>query len=161
MLHAAQFEVPAGKAKLHRIVTDENLWKITLEDNTLIGYVLVYVDDLLILSTPPVATALHEWIRLRWQCSDLEQAKAHRGLRFLGIDIYEVSDETGVCGFTLGQEGYIDELVRSHNLSNTCRATTPVPKEWVREAPTEEAEYSEDVLRSAQRITGELLWVSQ
>ena len=161
VLSTAVFETPSGHASLQRTVSDENLWRITLSDGTVLGHVLVYVDDLLILSTSQVARALHDWIKERWQCSELERAQQQKPLRFLGIDIYEVQDEYGAHGFSLGQEGYIDELIRSHNLSPTCRSAVPVPKEWVREAPPEEVDYPESVLREAQRITGELLWLSQ
>ena len=161
VLSTAVFETPSGHASLRRTVSDENLWRITLSDGTVLGHVLVYVDDLLILSTSSVARALHNWIKERWQCSELERAQQQKPLRFLGIDIYEVQDEYGAHGFSLGQEGYIDELIRSHNLSPTCRSIVPVPKEWVRETPPEEVDYPEPVLREAQRITGELLWLSQ
>ena len=161
VLSTTHFQVPSGFARLKRIVSDENLWVICLEDSTVLGYVLVYVDDLLILSNSQVSRSLHEWIRERWQCSELEKANPTKALRFLGIDVFEVQDDQGPRGFALGQEGYIDELIRSHDLSVTCKASTPVPKEWVREAPPEEPQHTEAELREAQRITGELLWVSQ
>ena len=125
------------------------------------GHVLVYVDDLLILSSPQVASSLHEWLKERWQCSDLERAQTHKALRFSGIDIYEVRDKQGPCGFSSAQEGYIDELIRSHGLSATSRSNVPVPKDWIKDTPPEEPGHSEDTLRSAQKITGELLWISQ
>ena len=160
-LTTASFPTPQGTATLRRTVGDENLWVIVGPDQLILGHVLVYVDDLLILSEPPVARALHNWVRGRWQCSELEQAQVHKALRFLGVDIYEVQDAKGPCGFRLGQEGYIDELVRSHNLGSTCKACIPLPKEWVRDAPVEEEGYAEETLREAQKITGELLWLSQ
>ena len=161
VLETTRFRIPAGEARLKRITSDENLWMICLANEAVVGYVLVYVDDLLILSSAQVANSLHEWIKRQWQCSDLERAHPGKALRFLGIDIFEVQDEGGPCGFALGQEGYIDELVRSHALTPSCKANIPVPKEWVREVPCEEAGYSEAALRDAQRVTGELLWVSQ
>ena len=160
-LLTASFTVSGGVARLQRTTSDDNLWRIVGQDDSILGHVLVYVDDLLILSTLPVARALHDWIKGRWQCSELERAQRHRALRFLGVDVYEVQDDQGPCGFKLGQEGYIDELVRSHELAASCRASVPVPKEWVREAPADEVGYSERALRDAQRITGELLWISQ
>ena len=161
VLSQAQITTPLGLARLQRTISDDNLWKLILEDNSCIAHVLVYVDDLLILAEQPVAEAVYNWVKGQWQCSELEQAHVHKPLRFLGVDLYEVRDEVGVCGFALAQEGYIDELVRSHGLSSCARATVPVPKDWVKDAPAEERGYEEGVLRDAQRITGELLWVSQ
>ena len=161
VLSTARFSVPAGTAELRRIASDENLWKVVVNGNTILGYVLVYVDDLLILSTEDVAIPLHEWIKERWQTSELEKAQSRKPLRFLGVDIYEIGEGTDPIGFALGQEGYIDELMRSHALEPSCKAAIPVPKEWVREAPTDEQPFSDDSLRAAQKITGELLWLSQ
>eukprot|EP00439_Symbiodinium_sp_Y106_P029796 s3022_g3.t1 len=160
-LAKGEFTTPLGTAKLKRAVSDENLWEIVLDNEAVIGHILVYVDDLLVLGSKGTAESVHRWVSSMWSCSDLEKASAHKPLRFLGIDIYEVNDEYGVCGFTLSQEGYIDELVRSHALEVTPRAMVPVPKEWVKDAPPEETEYSEATLREAQKITGELLWLSQ
>ena len=161
ILGGAKIDTPLGQATLRKTICDDNLWKLLLQDNTCIAHVLVYVDDLLILACRSVASALFQWIRNTWSCSDLEQAQVHKPLRFLGVDLYEIRDEHGVCGFGLAQGGYIEELVRSHNLSQCARAIVPVPKEWIKDAPPEERGYSDEVLRDAQRITGELLWVSQ
>ena len=64
-------------------IADENLWKIVLLNGSELGYVLVYVDDLLILATRRIAEAFHGWVRSKWQCSDLEQALPQKALRFL------------------------------------------------------------------------------
>ncbi|CAE7838747.1 RE1 [Symbiodinium sp. CCMP2592] len=148
-LQRANFLVPEGQATLRKTSSDENLWEMVLSDGTNVGYVLVYVDDILMVSSRLVAEAFHAWIKDRWECSDLEQATAHKALRFLGVDVYEAYDAEGPCGFTLSQEGYIDESL------------VPIPKDWVKNAPEEEADYPTSSLRDAQRITGELLWVSQ
>ena len=160
-LSKGEFATPQGAARLRRTVSDENLWEIVWNSGFVIGHILVYVDDLLILGSKGTAESVHRWIKSMWNCSDLERATAHKPLRFLGMDIHEVCDEHGVCGFTLSQEGYIDELVRSHALEATPRAVVPIPKDWVKEAPQEETGYSDATLREAQRVTGELLWLSQ
>ena len=160
-LSKACFETPQGEATLRRTVSDENLWEIVLREGSIIGHVLVYVDDLLILSGKSTAESFYNWVKKKWDCSDLDRSTPHKALRFLGIDIHEVNDEHGVCGYALSQEGYIGELLRSHALEPSCRATTPLPREWIKEAPPEEEGYTETSLRQAQRLTGELLWISQ
>ena len=122
-LAKAKFETSQGKAILRRTVSDENLWEIVLVSGSVIGHVLVYVDDLLILGNRDTAESLHAWIRSKWGCSDLERALPHKPLRFLGVDIFEVQDQHGVRGYSLSQEGYIDELIRSHALEPSARAT--------------------------------------
>ena len=160
-LGQAVFQTSQGLARLSKTKCDENLWEISLEGGVNIGHVLVYVDDLLILSNQGTAEAFHAWVRSKWGCSDLERATASKALRFLGVDIYEVCDDSGTLGYTLSQEGYIDELVRSHELTQNTRAIVPLPKEWIKTAPEEEKGYDPAVLRDAQRVTGELLWISQ
>ncbi|CAE7775417.1 RE1 [Symbiodinium sp. CCMP2592] len=161
VLAAAVIQTPQGDATLKRTACDENLWEVLLQDGTCLGHMLVYVDDLLFLCDAHVAESIHSWIRSQWSCSDLERPTSSKALRFLGVDIYETHNECGFCGYSLSQESYIDELARSHNLKPTQRANTPIPKEWVKNAPDPESGFSEVVLREAQRITGELLWVSQ
>ena len=53
------------------------------------------------------------------------------------------------------------ELLRSHQLGNTVKASIPLPREWIKSAPEEEKDYDPSILRRAQKITGELLWLSQ
>eukprot|EP00439_Symbiodinium_sp_Y106_P022102 s6340_g2.t1 len=160
-LSKAILQTDQGTAYLRQTASDENLWEIALVDGSVIGHVLVYVDDLLILSTRNTAESFHSWVKDKWGCSDLDKASSCKPLRFLGVDIYEVNDEYGVCGYSLSQEGYIDELIRSHALEPTARATIPLPREWVKDPPPEESGYTESTLREAQRVTGELLWLSQ
>ena len=160
-LSKSTFLTHLGPARLRKTQSDDNLWEILLENNDKVGHVLVYIDDLLILCGQGIAEALHAWIRSKWGCSDLERATAHRALKFLGVDIHEVCDEFGTRGYTLSQEGYVDELIRSHELVWNAKASTPLPREWIKEAPEEEQGYLPTVLRDAQRVTGELLWLSQ
>ena len=160
-LAKAEFETSQGPATLQRTISDENLWEISLGSGTIIGHILVHVDDLLILGSRDTAESFHRWVRGKWGCSDLDKASPHRPLRFLGVDIFEVCDDHGVRGYSLSQEGYIDELIRSHALEPSARAVIPLPREWVKDLPPEETDYEESVLREAQRISGELLWVSQ
>ena len=72
--------------------------------------------SLLILSSRGIAEAFHSWVKSKWGCSDLDNATPSRPLRFLGVDIFEVNGEYGIQGYALSQEGYIDELLRSHGL---------------------------------------------
>ena len=132
-----------------------------LNDGTCSGHLLVYVDDMLLLTEPEVAQTFIEWLRVTWECTGLKEATAEEPLRFLGVDIYAELDESGsLVGYSLAQESYIAELLRAHDVRSNSKATAPVPKEWVRDLPPEEA-FTEHELRSAQKITGELLWLAQ
>ncbi|CAE7817431.1 GIP [Symbiodinium sp. CCMP2592] len=160
-LAKAEWNTPLGKVTLEQFSSESNVWRMRHESGLCIGHLLVYVDDMLLLTEPEVAQSFIDWIRESWECTGLKEATATDPLRFLGVDIYAELNDTGdLIGYSLAQESYIAELLRSHDVRSNSRATAPVPKEWVRELPQEE-EFSEKELRAAQRITGELLWVAQ
>ena len=65
-------------------------------------------------------------------------------------------------GFVLSQEAYAEELLRLNSVKPTARGKIPCPRDLVSfdtlltdESPTEES------VRTAQRLTGEILWLSQ
>ena len=65
-------------------------------------------------------------------------------------------------GFLLGQQAHTDELLRLNDVKPTALGKIPCPKDLVSfdtlltdEAPTEET------VRTAQRLTGEIVWLSQ
>ena len=61
------------------------------------------------------------------------------------------------CGYALGQEKYIRDLMDKHNIKQT--AGVPCPK--VEEGPEEPAENLQGpVLRAAQQLCGELMWLT-
>ncbi|CAE7733245.1 RE1 [Symbiodinium sp. CCMP2592] len=100
-------------------------------------------------------------VTLEQLSSESNEATATDPLRFLGVDIFaELDEDHQVIGYSLGQESYIAELLRSHDAKENSRPTAPLPKEWIREVPPDE-DFAEVELRAAQRITGELLWIAQ
>ena len=161
VLSGATWSSPEGRVFLRQFTSESNIWAICLDGGLCIGHILVYVDDILILSNPGVADSFISWIKERWECTGLKEATPTEPLRFLGVDIYAEENPHGdVVGFSLVQEAYIYELLRSHDTALTTRATAPVPREWVRELPEQE-EFTEPELRAAQSVTGELLWLAQ
>ncbi|CAE7222578.1 GIP [Symbiodinium sp. CCMP2592] len=160
-LKSAVWTSPYGMVRLQQLVSEGNIWSMRLSDGSCVGHLLVYVDDMLLLTDSGVAESFIIWLRQSWECTGLKEATSSEPLRFLGVDIYaEVDSEGEVIGYSLAQEAYIDELLRSHQVKPSSRATAPVPREWVREAPACE-DFSEEELRAGQRITGELLWLAQ
>ncbi|CAE7251152.1 GIP [Symbiodinium sp. CCMP2592] len=160
-LKSAVWTSPYGMVRLQQLVSEGNIWSMRLSDGSCVGHLLVYVDDMLLLTDSGVAESFITWLRQSWECTGLKEATSSEPLRFLGVDIYaEVDSEGEVIGYSLAQEAYIDELLRSHQVKPSSRATAPVPREWVREAPACE-DFSEEELRAGQRITGELLWLAQ
>ncbi|CAE7873452.1 TY1B-NL2 [Symbiodinium microadriaticum] len=150
---------------LRQSQADPDLWlvfderdKVCSED-TLLGLVVTYVDDLLYLADPSLITAIHTWIELEWPCSSLEWATEPAGTRYLGMEIHQRAD----FNFEISQGGYIKELLRNHNMDEVQGSRLPCPKEWLCEGEGEEDQdenYSSEELKFAQRVVGEQLWLT-
>ncbi|CAE7369874.1 GIP, partial [Symbiodinium sp. CCMP2456] len=146
---------------LKQLATDGELWMVLWTPDggipQLVGLLVTYVDDLLYLANKDTILRLHEVIATTWPCSPLEFST--EGLRYLGMELFQ---EEAVI--TLGQEAYVSNLVRLHNLDSEVSSGLPCPREWIQddddngENVTEN--YSDDELRKAQKITGECLWLA-
>ncbi|CAE7520995.1 RE1 [Symbiodinium sp. CCMP2456] len=146
---------------LKQLATDGELWMVLWTPDggipQLVGLLVTYVDDLLYLANKDTILRLHEVIATTWPCSPLEFST--EGLRYLGMELFQ---EEAVI--TLGQEAYVSNLVRLHNLDSEVSSGLPCPREWIQddddngEDVTEN--YSDDELRKAQKITGECLWLA-
>ncbi|OLQ00906.1 Ankyrin repeat domain-containing protein 50 [Symbiodinium microadriaticum] len=118
-----------------------------------------YTPDVEALLSNLEAEKAYDWIRLQWKCTPLQRAEEGHPVTFLGVDVHVGRDEGGNYGFLLCQSGYIQELLRCYSIVPKQRAA-PVPKEWFKDVPETES-YSQEELRAAQKVTGELLWVTQ
>ncbi|CAE7803587.1 RE1 [Symbiodinium sp. CCMP2592] len=139
--------------------TDENLWRVTYQgEDTILGLVLVYVDDILMLSEKEIVKTIYQWLVSDWKCSNLEWAEED-SLRFLGIELRVFGG-----GVHLSQTGYVRDLLRQHGMPEEVGATLTVPcaREWLQDADSdEEPETAEEAtVRMAQKATGEALWLS-
>ena len=73
--------------------------------------------------------------------------------------VYNVDGETQEGSFVISQ-GYILDLVRSYSMEKAIGAKLPCPKEWLVEEefnPDNDENFSEEELKSAQRIVGQQL----
>ena len=153
----AQLSIVVGsrRLKLLQCRVEGSWWKL-VEDKVLVGVIVVYVDDLLICSTPSIIAAVSEAVKNLWATSSLSWA-SDGGVRFLGIEISKVEG-----GFALNQEPYIQELLRIHNIPPTQKDLIPVGKDHTSlEADAEELVFTTAELRAAQQAAGEVLWLSQ
>ena len=132
-------------------------WKVVDQDSgELAGIIVVYVDDILLSGSAATVCAVAEAIRKLWRTSPL-QIVAEKEVRFLGIEIAKSRS-----GYSLSQRAYIDELLRLHETPERRRDLIPVSKDAASFAVGEdEAVFGEQEVRSAQKIAGELLWISQ
>ena len=144
-----------------RPMEDPNLWAIQevfLSEKEegkswgeVLGHMIVYVDDILMVGARSITDAASATIRNRWSTSAPEYAVVGGGsMRFLGIEIQRREDGS----YFLHQECYAREIIDRHPGTSTTQFIK-VP---------EDSEQGEAVslpkVREAQKITGELLWLS-
>ena len=136
---------------------ESSWWKVVdKESGELAGVIVVYVDDILLSGSSLVVQTLAEEIKKIWNTSPL-QLVGDKEVRFLGIEIAKT-----VHGYSLSQRAYIDELLRVHETPEKRRDRIPVSKDIASFIVGDnEGPYDEQEVRSAQRIAGELLWISQ
>ncbi|CAE6951085.1 GIP, partial [Symbiodinium sp. CCMP2592] len=99
---------------------------------------------------------VQQWLTSEWKASDLTWATEDSVLRFLGLEIMLVKD-----GVKIGQQAFVEELIRHHKLQESKGYGTPCPQEWLLgECEESTVDYTPEQLRRAQTLTGELLWLS-
>ena len=118
---------------------------------------LTYVDDFLLGGTREVVEALAKAIQCIWKTTPFTLATPETPLRFLGVEILVEG-----LGFVLSQQAYAEELLRVNAVKPTALGRIPCPRDlaWFDVLLTDEPPTDEDV-RTAQRLTGEILWLSQ
>ena len=150
---------------LEQLKSDEQVWKMKRKgSDQILGYVLVYVDDVLMIGIPEVMNDFYQLLSERWECDNLTKLTREEPIRFLGMELH-----LGERGFELAQYGFVNELLRSHG-HNGRRSTSQENRDaWLLSTEEEEALTSaaglqqvpeSPELRLAQRRVGELLWLT-
>ena len=159
-LLSARIEYEGRVLLLRNLDTDENLWRVCYEDRPeeTEGLMLIYVDDILVLSVPGIIKCIYAWLIAVWKCSALEML-SDGALRFLGV---ELRLQGG--GIHISQAGYVRDLLRQHGVEEQLggNLTVPCNREWLQDEDTddERGEPEEATVRMAQKVTGEALWLS-
>ena len=71
--------------------------------------IVIYVDDYLILGPQAVIKTLAAMVQGEWETSELSILSERNPIKFLGMELTLHEEEIYVS-----QQGYIDELLRSH-----------------------------------------------
>ena len=151
------------KRTFHQGEVDPNVWQIREEDGTICGYIIVYVDDVMISGEVDTIRDAYKWIESTWEATPLEIASEKSAVRFLGMEVRKVAGEEGeFAGYTIDQSGFIKEILRHRGVERNQRALIPAPKEWMTLDPEQFPQaVDERQMREAQSRTGELLWLAQ
>eukprot|EP00439_Symbiodinium_sp_Y106_P069658 s1140_g12.t1 len=161
-LREAKVQWKDGHLTLRASIVDPEVWMIVYtvegEPDVLTGVLVTYVDDLLYLAEEQVIVMLHAWLCEDWPSSPLEWTSD--GTRYLGVEI----EQTNEGHFLISQRGYLESLVKGYDMEPGEHVRLPCPREWLvdDDEPSDASEeFTPEELRRAQKITGELLWVTR
>ena len=135
------------------VTRERNLWRVMKQGCAQPqGLLLVYVDDLLVLSGEEVRQALIREIQSHWQTSVPEEVNHQQWVRFCGYEMKRFEDQ-----IMLGQPSYLRDLIKRRQV--TGKRSSPMAKDMM---PPEEPEQDVTVahIREAQSIAGEILWIA-
>ena len=155
----AQLRLPDG-LRLSQGQTVRCWWSIVDKNGTTVGVLIVYVDDFMLCGSRPVVELLSKAIREMWETSELSMLSSSNPIRFLGMELTMVPQEENTI--YVSQYGYIQELLRHHDLPETRLDKVPVSKELSSFSVVPSDVAADDyMVHQAQQVTGEILWVSQ
>ena len=101
---------------LEPLQSEPNLWKLQnandLEDRTLYGLLMTYVDDILMASSPSLLQAMQDKIQSTWTTSSPELV-TQEPVRFLGVEISKFwCDQLQREVWMITQQGYTKDFVQ-------------------------------------------------
>ena len=156
--HVLRTTAPPPGLRLRQGSAATSWWKVISDTGEISAIILVYVDDFLICGPTEVVKQIANWVRQIWETSDPTHLTPGTSIRFLGMELHVDEDYPNEIG--VGQQGYIQELLRLHAVPAQVLDKVPVTKEMVaeREIATEVEPHD---IHMAQQLTGEILWLAQ
>ena len=169
-LKGARWEIEINNVKmtmkLEQMVSDNQIWKVVQADNEsseVYGFVLLYIDDLLIHAQEEAMQGFFKWVSAKWEVDALDILDFGHPIRFLGMEMHRVPG-----GIELSQEGFINEILRSYKHKGG-RSQSQGPRETLLLSDEEERalidaeattiDSKDPALKEAQKRVGELLWL--
>ena len=144
--------------KLHQGRTVTSWWVLRDEKGMVRALIIIYVDDFLLLGEEETVRDMAATIQREWKTSELTILRPGQPLRFLGMELSVNSQGTVVY---LNQRGYLEEVFRSYGLSPQDKDKIPLSKETAYfEVIEGDPEPTPAAIAAAQKVTGEVMWVS-
>ena len=141
----------AGLVRL--LQSDPNIWAIVPADLSgpvdpakRLGLLLVYMDDIMVLSTPPIITDIIAELGKTWELSNPELGNVH----YRGVEI-----RRGEGGILVHQDSYTRELLSRYPDKGGAEVPALRPPDV-----TPVTRQDPQTVRQAQQVAGELLWLS-
>ena len=153
-LRQTKWEAENAGRSLWQCLSDPNVWLILREGVKPIGILLCYVDDLLVLGPMPERAALLAHIASIWSCSPAVHSESG-DLVYCGLEIASVPE-----GLFVSQSRYIRELLGRHDVGRASDNPCSAWKEAFDDAATRDEHPCPRLIRAAQSLVGELMWLS-
>ena len=154
-LHGMEIQQGGRTLKLLPSFAEENLWLIkdtSLRDEGGVqGLVLIYVDDMLVMSNPEITNMVVEKIQKTWEVTKPQWVTETEPVRFCGIEIYKNNEGD----YFAGQQSFVKEVLKRHNCKEF--AASPLKDNF---EPEEELDRTREEIQLAQKLAGELLWLA-
>eukprot|EP00435_Cladocopium_sp_Y103_P029637 s865_g7.t1 len=154
--------------KLLQLGSEPNLWKIVeeaderneeeehwLTNNTVLGLVMTYVDDVFISAKEDIMIAIKEKFQSTWETSTPEMV-TDSPVRFLGMDILQVPNN-GKNSWMITQESYVKDLIGKQE-NEEKEKKIPITKDQALMEPDEKTPSLEKI-RQCQKEVGDILWL--
>ncbi|CAE7207045.1 unnamed protein product [Symbiodinium natans] len=168
----ARLTVEGRDMKFTQLETDESVWRLHPVDDPqeTIAMMVVYVDDVLFLGKRAHIEEMYSWLvngteeeGAGWKCSPLEFV-GKDPVRYLGMEIRSKMKDGGIA-YHVCQGGYIGDLLREHGVETWTPSLVPATREAMPQVPepedgAEETEPDPSAVHAAQKLAGELLWLS-
>ena len=149
--------------RLSPLASEPNLWRIesAVEESDdaprpLRGLLMTYVDDILVAGDQRVVKAVMEKIRKVWSTSEPDEVGIVP-IRFLGVEISKVFCTKRMRDiWYVSQQSYVRDLL-SQESEEIVERKVPITKD--QSLLPEEGEKSPELIKAAQKATGEMLWL--
>ena len=133
-------------------------WSLRGERGEVCAIAVVYVDDFLLCGPKTVVKEIAAIIQAVWDTSELASLGGENSIRFLGMELQRETETSEVIH--VFQQGYIWQLLRAHEISPSQLDKVPITKELATVPDKPESPHAE-LIKKAQQVTGEALWVAQ
>ena len=127
-----------------------------------VGWLVTYVDDILGISKGSAAREVLEHIGGVWKCSEVEYLEEGKTINFVGLQIHRMRNRRGLI---VHQADYSKSVLKKNGMleANPSRVTGECAEDSKKVEAKKEEEMSEEEkgkIRIAQRLVGEIIWLS-
>lgn len=136
------------EAHLWKVIETETLDEGSASTEKIVGYMGVYVDDLLVAADETMTEQILEELGKRFTLAKPEKVGMHEVVSFCGYEVRKVES-----GYQL-QSKYVQELLSRYQVDSSEKC--PCPKI----TDEEDEEMCPQALKTAQALTGELSWIA-